>query len=389
MDYTLYLVRLGEISLKGLNRDFFEGKLKTNIKTKLHPYHSRIAKQKGRLFVYVEDQAPDTLVREALSSSFGIVGFSKAIQCEKDFETIKSEAMRLVDETWKIDQVHSFKVETRRADKTFPMKSYDISAELGHLILERYHTISVDVHHPDRILYVEIRDSAYLYTDDESGPGGLPVGTAGRGMLMLSGGIDSPVAAYRMAKRGLRMEAVYFHAYPYTSQQAMDKVAALARILSRYCLRIVLHVVPFTDVQLHIKAHSRDEETTLLMRACMMQIATMIAAERDCSAIVTGESLSQVASQTLESIRFTDGMTDLPVFRPLIGMDKEEIITTARLIGTYETSILPYEDCCVIFSPKHPLVKPRLDSIRKSYELLGIERLLKEAVEKTERILCS
>jgi len=385
VDYTLYLVRLGEISLKKMNRDMFEAKLKHNIKYKLRPFQSRITKQKGRMFVQVDEKAPDELVNHALATTFGIVGFAKALSCPKQFEEIVKIATTIVDEPF-FNSASTFKVETVRADKTFPMKSYDISAELGHLVLGRHQNMTVDVHNPQRILYVEIRDKAYLYTSDHSGPGGLPVGTAGRGMLMLSGGIDSPVAGYRMAKRGLRLEAVYFHAYPYTSDLAKEKVIALGKILSPFCSQLHLHVVPFTDVQLHIKSHAHEEETTLLMRACMVRITTELAAQRGCKCIVTGEALSQVASQTLQSIAFTDSMTELPVFRPLIGMDKEEIVQTARAIGTFDTSILPYEDCCTIFSPKHPLVKPNLESIRNSYELMDIELLLKEALENTELI---
>ncbi|MDD3822863.1 MAG: tRNA uracil 4-sulfurtransferase ThiI [Sphaerochaetaceae bacterium] len=384
MDMTLYLVRLGEISLKGLNRDFFERKLKDNIKYKLRPYRNRFTKQKGRLFIEVDRDAPEDLVRRAISTSFGVVGFSQAIQCAKDMDAISEAAARLTSRPSFLSGTRTFKVETVRADKSFPLKSYDISGQLGHEILTAHEQLRVDVHQPDRILHVEIRDHAYLYASPESGPGGLPVGTAGRGMLMLSGGIDSPVAAYRMAKRGLRQEAVYFHAYPYTSDEAKEKVLALAKILSPYCSGITVHVVPFTDVQLHIKTHSMEEENTLLMRACMMKIANELARRRDCLAIVTGESLSQVASQTLESLAFTNSMSDLPVFRPLIGMDKQEIVQTSRMIGTYETSILPYEDCCTIFSPKHPLVRPDMQKLTESYARMHIEPLLSQAIEDSE-----
>lgn len=384
METTLYLVRLGEISLKGLNRDFFERKLKDNIKYKLRPYKNFFKKQKGRLFIEVEDRAPEEVVSQALSTTFGVVGFSKAIKCAKDMEAIIKASRELTARPSFLNGAKTFKVETVRADKKFPFKSYDISGELGHDILVNQPQFTVDVHNPDRIVHVEIRDHAYLYASPEGGPGGLPVGTAGRGMLMLSGGIDSPVAAYRMAKRGLRQEAVYFHAYPYTSDEAKEKVISLAKIISPYCSGITLHVVPFTDVQLHIKTHSHEEENTLMMRACMMRIANMLAEDRNCLAVVTGESLSQVASQTLESLAFTNGMSDLPVFRPLIGMDKGEIVETSRMIGTYETSILPFEDCCTIFSPKHPLVRPDKDKLTESYHAMHIEPLLETAVKEAE-----
>ena len=384
MEKTLCLVRLGEISLKGMNRDFFEKKLKDNIKYKLRPYKNFFKKQKGRLFIEVDSQAPEDLIHQALATTFGVVGFSKALTCAKDMDAIRQAARTLTSNPAFLNGTKTFKVETVRADKKFPLTSYDISGELGHEILVTHEQLSVDVHTPDRIVYVEIRDQAYLYVSPVGGPGGLPVGTAGRGMLMLSGGIDSPVAAYRMAKRGLRQEAVYFHAYPYTSDEAKEKVITLAKILSPYCSGITLHVVPFTDVQLHIKMHSHEEENTLMMRACMMRIANLLAKQRNCLAVVTGESLSQVASQTLESLAFTNSISEMPVFRPLVGMDKNEIVETSRQIGTYETSILPYEDCCTIFSPKHPLVRPDRNLLTESYQAMAIEPLLERAIEEAE-----
>lgn len=386
MDTTLYLVRLGEISLKGQNRSFFEKKLKDNIKYKLRPYKNFFKKQKGRLYIEVDSAAPDTVVEHALATSFGVVGYSRATTCAKEMSAIRESAINLAASKSFLRGTRTFKIETVRADKTFPLTSYEISGDLGHQILQTQSQLSVDVHHPDKTVYVEIRDKAYLYASLEPGPGGLPVGTAGRGMLMLSGGIDSPVAAYRMAKRGLRQEAVYFHAYPYTSDEAKEKVVQLARILSPYCSGITLHIVPFTDAQLHIKTHSNAEENTLLMRACMVRIANMLAKKRDCIAIVTGESLSQVASQTLESLAFTNSMSQMPIFRPLIGMDKGEIVDTSRKIGTYETSILPYEDCCTIFSPKHPLVRPDLSRITARYDAMAIEPILEQAVQDAEML---
>ena len=386
MDRTLYLVRLGEISLKGQNRSFFEKKLKDNIKYKLRPYRNFFKKQKGRLYIEVDSAAPVGMVEHALATSFGVVGYSRATTCAKEMSAIRESARNLAASESFLRGTRTFKIETVRADKTFPLTSYEISGDLGHQILQAQKQLSVDVHHPDKTVHVEIRDKAYLYASLEPGPGGLPVGTAGRGMLMLSGGIDSPVAAYRMAKRGLRQEAIYFHAYPYTSDEAKEKVVQLARILSPYCSGITLHIIPFTDAQLHIKTHSNAEEHTLLMRACMVRIANMMARKRDCIAIVTGESLSQVASQTLESLAFTNSMSQMPIFRPLIGMDKGEIVDTSRKIGTYETSILPYEDCCTIFSPKHPLVRPDLSKITARYHAMAIESILEQAVQDAEML---
>ncbi len=384
MDKTLYLVKLGEIALKGQNRAFFERKLKENIKQKLRPFQNRLLRQRGRFFIEIDAEAPEELVHNALSTTFGIVGFSKAVRCAKNMEAVSKAAAQITSQPAFLDNTKTFKVETVRSDKSFPLESYDISSQLGHEILLAQSHLTVDVHEPDKILYVEIRDHAYLFCSPESGLGGLPVGTAGRGMLMLSGGIDSPVAAYHMAKRGLKLEAVYYHAYPYTSDEAKEKVLSLARILSPYTNRLTVHVVPFTDVQLHIKATSQEKENTLLMRACMMRIANMVAKKRDCLAIVTGEALSQVASQTLESLAFTNSMSDLPVFRPLIGMDKHEIVTTSIQIGTYETSILPYDDCCTLFSPKHPLVRPNTAILQANYAKMEIEGLLEQALSQAE-----
>lgn len=384
MNMTLYLVRLGEIALKGQNRIYFERKLKENIKHKLRPYRNRFLRQRGRVFIEIDSEAPEELIVNALATSFGVVGFSKALRCAKNMEAISSATAQLTSEPQFLTGTKTFKVETVRSDKTFPLESYDISGQLGYEILQTQSHLKVDVHQPDKILFAEIRDHAYLYCSPEKGPGGLPVGTAGRGMLMLSGGIDSPVAAYYMAKRGLKQEAVYFHAYPYTSDEAKEKVLSLARILSPYCSGLLVHVVPFTDIQLHINKTSHEKEHTLLMRACMMRIANMLAVKRDCLAIVTGESLSQVASQTLESLAFTNSMSALPVFRPLIGMDKGEIIKVSNQIGTYETSILPYDDCCTLFSPKHPLVRPDTAVLQANYAQMEIESLLEKALTQVE-----
>lgn len=380
----LYLIRLGEISLKGLNRRFFEKQLKANIKLKIHPYHNLIEREKGRIYLYVDSSCPEETVSNVLRTTFGVVGFSKAEVCDKDFDAVIESARKIIEKEPFSDGKGTFKVEARRADKSFEKTSYQIEAFLGGVVLERYPQMKVDVHNPEKILYVEVRDSAYLYTTPVAGPSGLPIGTAGKGLLLLSGGIDSPVAGYRMASRGLRLECLYFHAYPYTSEQALQKVKDLAMILARWNVGMTLFVVNFTQAELWIKDHSKEEEHTLMMRACMMKVANKVAEKRNCQVLVTGEALGQVASQTLEAMCFTNSMSEKPVLRPLVGMDKQEIIDTSKKIGTYETSILPFDDCCVIFSPKHPLVKPDTQVETESFREMNIEQLLDKCVEDIE-----
>ena len=381
---SLYLIKLGEISLKGLNRGFFEKKLKNNIKLKIHPYRSILTREKGRFYLYVDSSCPEEHVIKTLKTTFGIVGFSRALVCEKDWDVICNNAKILLEKEPFEDGKGSFKVECRRGDKSFFLNSYQVEANLGALVLDRYPNMKVDVHHPDKQLFVEIRDKTYMYTSPIAGPGGLPVGSAGKGLLLLSGGIDSPIAGYRMAKRGLKQYCLYFHAYPYTSEMALQKVKDLARLVAPYLQGTNLIVVNFTECELWIKEHSKEEEHTLMMRACMMKVANAIAKARDCKVLVTGEALGQVASQTLESLCFTNSMSEIPVLRPLVAMDKGEIIDTAREIGTYETSILPYDDCCVVFSPKHPLVRPEVDQQTISYEEMKIEELLQKAIDTVE-----
>ena len=383
-EMNLYLIRLGEISLKGLNRNFFEKKLKNNIKLKIHPYRSLLTREKGRFYLYVSKDCPEEIVIKTLKTTFGIVGFSRALVCDKDWDQIVGNARTLIENEPFADGTGTFKVECRRGDKNFFMNSYQIESELGGVVLDRYPEMKVKVKNPEKELRVEIRDRAYLYTSPVPGPGGLPVGTAGKGLLLLSGGIDSPVAGWRMAKRGLKQDCLYFHAYPYTSEMALQKVKDLARIIAPYYQGTNLFVVNFTECELWIKDHSKEEEHTLMMRACMMKVANMIAKARECRVLVTGEALGQVASQTLESICFTNSMSEIPVLRPLVAMDKEEIIATARQIGTFETSILPYDDCCVIFSPKHPLVRPEVDQEKKSFTDMNIDELLAKCVSEAE-----
>lgn len=383
-DATLYLVRLGEISLKGLNRDFFEKRLKINIKNKLKGYRTQVSKQKGRIFFEIENSCPKETVERAFSTTFGVVGYSRCLRCAKDIEIIKETARLLMEDEPFSKGVGTFKSITKRADKNFALNSYQIDCILGEVVHSVHPKLTVDVKNPDMTINCEIRDKAYLFTSAKSGPGGLPVTTAGKGMLLLSGGIDSPVAAYRMAQRGLKMECIYFHAYPYTSDQALEKVKTLASIIAPYLQGTRLHVVPFTDAQLWIKQHSQEDETTLMFRASMMKVANAISLQQEGNCIVTGEALSQVASQTLESMAFTDSMSDQLVLRPLVGMNKQEIMDLAKRIGTFETSILPYEDCCVIFSPKHPLVRPNKQIVTEHYVTMGIEPLLEQAIADTQ-----
>lgn len=383
MARKLYLIKEGEISLKGGNRSLFEKRLRHNIKDKLGEFNPIFSKQKGRIYLNLDENADEKKVFKALSTTFGITGFAKAYECKKDLDEIIKTAEKVLNEN-PFSATGTFKIEARREDKSFPMSSYDISVMLAKTVHEMFPDLSVDLKNPDNTLYIEVRQSVYIYTNDNKGPGGLPVQTAGRAMLLLSGGIDSPVAAIRAAKRGVKVDCIYFHAYPYTSDEALEKVKTLASIIAPYLGGTRLYVVPFTDGQLRIKKYSYPDETTLMFRASMMQTAERIAKSKKAIAIVTGEALSQVASQTLEAMNFTDSMTDLLVIRPLVGMDKEEIIKTAKEIGTYETSILPYEDCCVIFSPKHPITHPDKETSKKHYRALEMDEEIAKAIEKAE-----
>lgn len=378
----LYLIKLGEIVLKGENRNFFERKLRQNIKKKLSAYSPRFVTQKGRLFLRVSD-SQDNVVSAALRTTFGIQGFSPALSVNKSIDDILAAVLKLMSSVPEERRNTTFKINSRRSDKSFPLNSYEICCQAGDAVLNEYPGIKVNVHNPDTAISIEVRDRAYVYITSEKGPGGLPVGCAGKGLLLLSGGIDSPVAGFRMAKRGLRQDAIYFHTYPYTSDEALDKVKRLASIVSEYIPDMSLFVVPFTDVQLEINRNSRDEERTLLMRYAMVKISNIIASRTYAKSLITGEALSQVASQTLESLILTDSASELLIFRPLIGLDKEEIITTAKMIGTYKTSILPYEDCCTIFSPEHPLVKPEKEKLTEVYKKINLDALIQEAVEIT------
>ncbi|MEW5814368.1 MAG: tRNA uracil 4-sulfurtransferase ThiI [Spirochaetota bacterium] len=383
----LHLIKIGEIALKGGNRSYFLKTLRKNIKTALKGCQCTFTGREGRYFLQT-DLSEEKTVEDALSKTFGIVAFSKVVRIEKTIEAIEEKALMLCEELLKKRMGTRFKLEVRRQDKSFFLNSYEIACRIGDRLIKKYSELTVDVHKPDWKIHIELREKGLVYGPQTAGPGGLPVRSAGKGVLLLSGGIDSPVAGYLLAKRGVKLTAVYFHAYPFTSHAARDKVISLAKILSPYLCGVDLFVVPFTDVQALIRQKAREEEATLLMRACMMRMAGMIAEKYLSLCLVTGESLSQVASQTLESIRFTGSMSELPVFRPLIGFDKKDIIEIARKIGTFETSILPYEDCCTLFSPRHPLLKPDLARMQTAYERLEADDCLKKAVECAELIRC-
>ncbi|MDX9898966.1 MAG: tRNA uracil 4-sulfurtransferase ThiI [Spirochaetia bacterium] len=381
---ALYLIKIGEIRLKDGNRGEFEERLKRDIKRRLSCIHSEVRSREGRYYLLVSEEHA-AKAEFVLSRTPGINAWARATKVAKNLDAIKAAAIEAMAPM--VARGHaSFKVEARRSDKGFCLDSYGIAREIGSTLVEQVPCLRVDLHNPDIILFVEIREKVYLFTNTTKSIRGLPVGSGGNGLLLLSGGIDSPVAGYKMLSRGLAMEALYFHAYPYTSEQAWMKVRDLAANLATYAGGMNLHTVSFTDVQLKIKKEALPEKTTLYLRACMMMAADMVARRRHLNAIVTGESLGQVASQTAENMRFTGSYTDFAILRPLVGTDKEDIIRLARIIGTYDISILPYDDCCVLFSAKHPLIKAHLDEEREALELLGLRDSVAQAVSKMESL---
>lgn len=381
------LVRYAEIHLKGLNRPFFERALVREIQRALAPAKARVVREQGRVFVYGLPQDALGQAADRLSRVFGIHSVSPTVSCEKDWAAVERAAVQLMRDTLEPGQKATFKVFARRADKRFPLRSDEICIELGHRLLTEFPELSVDVHAPKLRVGVEIRqENAFVYTREIAGAGGMPVGTNGRAMLLISGGIDSPVAGYMIAKRGVTLSAVHFYSYPYTSERARDKVVDLVRIVSGYAGPIRLHLVPFTSIQLAIHEKCPSSETTILMRRLMMRIAERFALLDGCQALVTGEAIGQVASQTIESLTVTGDAVTLPVFRPLIGFDKEEIIDRAKAIGTFETSIQPFEDCCTVFVPQHPVTKPTLARIRESESLVDFTGMIEEAVQNTETL---
>ncbi len=391
MQYKAFMIKYAEIGTKGKNRYIFEDILCKNINRKLKNLGDfYIRKEQGRIFVEANSDYDYEDTVSALTKVFGIVGICPVIvEEDTSFETIRDRVIEYVDKAYK-KKNFTFKVNTRRNDKSYPMTSMEVNAELGHHLLEAYEGLLVDVHEPEEIINVEIRKVAYIYSINIPGPGGLPVGTNGKAMALLSGGIDSPVAAYMISKRGVMMEAVYFHAPPFTSERAKQKVIDLASIVSDYTGAIRLHVVNFSDIQMAIYDNCPHEELTIIMKRYMIKIAEMLAKKNDCQCTVTGESIGQVSSQTVHSLYVINEVSTMPVFRPCIGMDKQEIVDIAEKIGTYETSILPYEDCCTTFVAKHPVTKPILSAIEKSEKKLGdiIEEMLEKAVETAEIVMC-
>jgi tRNA uracil 4-sulfurtransferase len=379
----LFLVKYGEVSLKKGNRPTFMRALRLAIRRRLPG--SSVYESWHRIYVECRD-ADAAAAADVLRRTFGLVSYSEALRVTKQMPAISDAAAGLAASFVAAGLGTRFKVEVRRADKGFPLNSYQVACELGDRILRDVPGLRVNVHEPEWVLAVEIREQTYLYGPESPGPGGLPVGCSGKGVLLLSGGIDSPVAGWMMAKRGLGIEAVYFHTPPFVSVEAKEKVVALARVLAGWEPRIQLHVVPLTAFVARVRERAPEEETTLLMRAGMMRAAGDLARRRGAGCLVTGESLGQVASQTVESIAFTGSRTDLPVFRPLCGMDKVEIVELARRIGTFETSALPYDDCCVLFSPVHPLIRPDRARMEASWNGLEADALLAEAVRGMETI---
>lgn len=383
-----FIVRCGEVALKGLNKPYFERMLVERIRRVLKKYDNiEVKRNEGLIFVKApKDLSIDTVTGE-ISKVFGVASISPAIEVTSDMEEIGQAAVEYMLQLIEKKGIKTFKVDAKRADKTFPIKSPDIARAIGAKVLIGCKVLKVDVHNPEALLFVDVRrDKSYIYEQKISGFGGLPLGTNGKGLILLSGGIDSPVAAWMMAKRGMMIEALHFHSYPYTSQRAQEKVEDLGRIVATYCGRFKLHVINLLPVQEEIVANCPEEETTILVRRFMMKIAEKIARETDCGMLITGENLGQVASQTAEALVVTDHAVQIPVMRPLIALDKVDIMELARNIGTYETSILPYEDCCTVFLPKHPTTKPKLAKILASEEALDVEKLVADAVASKETI---
>ncbi len=389
--FTAFLIKYAEIGIKGRNRYLFEDALVHQIKFALKKCEGKflIHKTQGRIYVDAESEFDFDEVVGRLKTVFGISGICPVVYVEDEgFEKLCDTVIQYLADVYP-DRNKTFKVAARRARKNYPKDSMTINMDMGEAILKAYPEMKVDVHNPDIMLNIEIREKIYIYSEIIPGPGGMPVGTGGKAMLLLSGGIDSPVAGYMIAKRGVKIDAVYFHAPPYTSERAKQKVVDLARLVSRYTGPIYLHVINFTDIQLYIYEKCPHEELTIIMRRYMMRIAEHIAKETECLGLITGESIGQVASQTMASLVATNEVCELPVYRPLIGFDKQEIVEVSEKIGTYETSIQPFEDCCTIFVAKHPVTKPNLNIIRRHEKNLDekIEDLVKTALETDEVII--
>ncbi len=391
--YQAFLIKYGEIAIKGKNRKMFEEALVRQIKYALKKAEGRftVRREQGRIYVEAleEDFDPEEVIAQ-LQTVFGIVGICPVLLTEdQGSEQLGKDVVAFIRETYGENPDFSFKVNARRARKNYPMDSMEINAFIGEKVLDAFPNIHVDVHHPDEKIYVEVREQICIYSKIIPGPCGMPVGTSGKAMLLLSGGIDSPVAGYMIAKRGCKIDATYFHAPPYTSERAKEKVIDLAKIISKYAGPVYLNIVNFTDIQLYIYDKCPHDELTIIMRRYMMRIAEHFAKEGGSLGLVTGESIAQVASQTMQSLACTNDVCTLPVYRPLIGFDKNEIIERSEKIGAYETSILPYEDCCTIFVAKHPVTKPKVEVIRKSELKLSekIDALYQEAIDSTQTLI--
>lgn len=384
----MFLLKLGEIVLKGANRRTFEDKLKQNARRRMACFGNfKVYIMQSALYIEPQDDACDLDgAWEACGTLFGIASMCRCRACDKTLDAIFHAVTEYLGDD--LANAKSFKVESKRSDKAFPLNSIQISQEIGGRIAEAYPHVAVDVHDPDYLVNIEVRDfAAYVHGPALPGAGGLPTGTGGRAALLLSGGIDSPVAGYMIAKRGVEIEAIHFFSYPYTSERAKEKVLSLGRLLARYSGTFKIHIVPFTKIQMEIHEKTPDEMGTIMMRRFMMRIAERIAVRRKCQALITGESVGQVASQTMESLICTDAVVNMPIFRPVIGMDKVEIIDIANKIGTYETSIEPYEDCCTVFTPRRPVTHPRLDKVEAAEAAMDIDGLIAEALAGVETIV--
>ncbi len=376
-----YLGKLGELTLKGSNIKSFENKLVRNVRDFLKHIPADISLRAGRLYLEVDEQFCHQ-AEYCLSHLIGITGWAKTVICDKTIASITKTVTEL-GKAAKENGAKTFKIEARRSDKSFELNSYEIMKTAASELFDN-NILKVDVKNPDITIYVEVREKCFVYTDSNKGCRGLPVGTSGKGLLLLSGGLDSPVAGYRMMRRGMKIECIYFHSYPYTSDEAQKKVEDLAKILSAYGLQTTLNIISFTDVQMLIKEKAPENWSTLALRMCMMKAASMLAKHINADCLITGESLGQVASQTLENMKVTESMAELPLLRPLVALDKEEIIETAVSIGTYETSILPYEDCCVLFSPRHPVLKAELNEAIDIYNKINPDELIQKAFDTRE-----
>ena len=389
--FTAFLIKYAEIGVKGKNRYLFEEALVKQIKNALKRCEGRfeVTRTPGRIYVEALSEFDYDETVDNLKTVFGISGICPVVHVEDEgFEKLSQDIVKYMDNVYPEKNI-TFKVQARRSRKNYPLNSMELNVELGGVILDAFPELKVDVHNPDVLLNVEIREKIYIYSETIPGPGGMPIGSNGKAMLLLSGGIDSPVAGYMIAKRGVKIDAVYFHAPPYTSDRAKQKVIDLAKQVSRYTGPIYLHVINFTDIQLYIYEKCPHDELTIIMRRYMMKIAEHIAKETECLGLITGESIGQVASQTVQSLAVTNEVCTLPVFRPLIGFDKMEIVDVSEKIGTYETSILPYEDCCTIFVAKHPVTKPNLNIIKRHEQNLNekIEELMQTALDTDEVIV--